>query len=368
MKTLQNLGLVLSVFVMAGCANLNTQSRHFDGFSTKVITTDASQRAFINVNRKSKADDPDNPIFCAEPSPDGLIAYATAVSGSLNAPGKAALDLALSQQQAAASIGLRTQTIQILRDGMYRLCESYASGAIGKTDMDQLQRRYQNMMMGLLAVEQLTGPVIARQVALSSAVGAAVGKSIGEVVAQLTDASNKRAQAKADEEDASTKVDVKKKELDGLNADKEKNKDAIAKAEKELADLGDALKKAGIKHKAAKDLYTSVETALKESEKLVATAAGSAQLMDAVTGGSKPGATDYQTAAVTVKEIVMRVLDQNHRSDHCDNFSGGRFKAESPSLRDAMNIYCTQLLWENEDQRLLAQQERDKNKLLKQGA
>ena len=135
--------LTATALALTGCANFNTQSREFVGHEATAKTVDASQRAIFSVNKtfmtagkltKSWT------AFCAEPSPDALVAYASSFGVSAAVEGKA-LDVAASQSQAAASIGLRTQTIQLLRDGMYRLCESYASGTIDNDDMAMLQRR-----------------------------------------------------------------------------------------------------------------------------------------------------------------------------------------------------------------------------------
>lgn len=356
MKTLFALGVAALAVFMTGCANLNSQSRNFEGFSTKILTTDASQRAFISVNRKGNEPHTFTPVFCAEPSPDALIAYATSVGASVNVPGKAALDLALAQQQTAASIGLRTQTIQLLRDGMFRLCEAYASGAIEEGDMDQLQRRYQNMMMGLLAVEQLTGPVVARQVALSSAVGAAVGKSIADVVGQLGDVASKQAQAATDADAAKARVIAKKDEIKTLNAASPKDQTSIDKADKELAVLVEDQTKANTALNAAKAQYTSVENTLKDAQKLVANATGAVVLADAVSGGKSPADTDYSTAAKTVKEIVFRVLAQNHLTDQCKifapNASGKKIDPKKVDETKALASLCVEKIfsWYSSDE------------------
>jgi hypothetical protein len=66
------------------------------------------------------------------------------------------------------NIGLRTPTIQLLRDGMYRLCEAYMNGAIDRSRYTVLINRYQQMMIGLVAIEQLTGVVRTSQNRISA--------------------------------------------------------------------------------------------------------------------------------------------------------------------------------------------------------
>ncbi|MCI5135993.1 MAG: hypothetical protein D3920_13190 [Candidatus Electrothrix sp. AW2] len=95
--------------------------------------------------------------ICAEPSPDALSAYAAELAGKANLPESTAAQFAASFQEGSAFVGLRTQSIQLLRDSLYRLCEGYMSGALDKEEYNLLTRRYQRYMVGLLAVEQLTG-------------------------------------------------------------------------------------------------------------------------------------------------------------------------------------------------------------------
>jgi hypothetical protein len=127
-------------------------------------------------------------VTCAEPSPDAMSALSTSVGGGLSDP-KVAASFAYAQAQSAASIGLRTQSIQLLRDGMYRLCEGYAGGAIDGPEFNRQQRRYQNLMLSLLAIEQLTGAVVARQVGLGEgAASASTGDRADEAAANLAKA------------------------------------------------------------------------------------------------------------------------------------------------------------------------------------
>jgi len=72
---------------------------------------------------------------------------------------------------------------------MYRLCEGYAGGAIDGPEFNRQQRRYQNLMLSLLAIEQLTGAVVARQVGLGEGAGAAsTGDKAEEAAANLAKA------------------------------------------------------------------------------------------------------------------------------------------------------------------------------------
>lgn len=315
---------VAAVAVAAsGCANFNTQSRGFTAHQASAQTVDASQRAIYAVNKTYIQDGKATKqwtAFCAEPSPDALFAFATSLAASANTPGKA-LDLAVSQQQSAASMGLRTQTIQLLRDGMYRLCESYASGAIDNDDMAMLQRRYQNMMLGLLAIEQITGPVIARQVSLGSTASAAIGKSVAEVTKVLGDAAGDLAKAKSDVADADADVKSKQAKLDQANQNKKDSPgdDADAAQATASADLAASLKvqkKAAIDNNAKQAAYNSIESVLKDTQKMT-TAASSSVIFADPNPTNPANESDFKVAVNGVTTIVTSILESTQQSDLC---------------------------------------------------
>lgn len=136
---------------------------------TEILALDAKQRVVV-VTHRNTYDAHEHMhrdrVFCAEPSPDALSAISSTLSGNLQNNSGVVASLASGINESAGSIGLRTQSIQLLRDGMYRTCEAYASGAISQDNYDRQQRRYQNLMLSLLAIEQLTGAVTARQIGL----------------------------------------------------------------------------------------------------------------------------------------------------------------------------------------------------------
>ena len=135
-----------------------------------IIALDAKQRVIMEKD----VDDGDFQarMFCAEPSPDALSATSSAfaTSGALKSGaqggGQTALGLAQTIIESAGSIGLRTQTIQLLRDAMFRLCEAYWNRAFDKEATIRMHRRFQVTMTGLLAIEQLTGVVQASPIIL----------------------------------------------------------------------------------------------------------------------------------------------------------------------------------------------------------
>ena len=106
---------------------------------SEILTTDAQSRGIVLQDRRM-ADPRWDPhgggaqIFCAEPAPDTASAFASSFGASLAAQlAMAAPDAsaALSRATAEAVAQLvRSNPVNILRDGLYRACEAYANGAI----------------------------------------------------------------------------------------------------------------------------------------------------------------------------------------------------------------------------------------------
>ena len=135
----------------------------------QTLSLDAKQRLVItghNENGKS--------IVCAEPSPDALVAQAAVLSangaykgGAAGAP-SASGGVGVGLQESAASIGYRTQSIQILRDGYYRLCESYLNGAIKREEYQKVVSNLDTFILVALAVDGLGNSKSATNVGLSA--------------------------------------------------------------------------------------------------------------------------------------------------------------------------------------------------------
>lgn len=188
---------------LAGCANISTIGRRTALPSPsgqehgKAIHLDAEQRlVFANAMGR----------VCAEPSPDALTSFAAALGagGSLPNTGSAAVSGALTE--AAGSIGLRTQSISLLRDALYRICEAYYNDQLSKPQVMLLLSRSQDLTASIVAIEQLTGAVVAHQVGLG---GASSGSSTAILVANA-------------------------KLLEQLRQQKLENEQALAKAQQDL--------------------------------------------------------------------------------------------------------------------------------------
>jgi hypothetical protein len=202
--------LAVTSLGLGSCATAIHKTDSFDARDgAQALSIDAKQRVVIFKQLKDPTSSANGAtITCAEPSPDALSALSTSLGGSLKANANVVASLAAASTESAASIGLRTQSIQLLRDGMYRLCEAYAAQAINAEEFNRQQRRYQNLMLSLLAIEQITGAVVPRQVGLGNgASSAAVGDNANEAAATVT-AADKAVS------DAQTAVTAATKKLD----------------------------------------------------------------------------------------------------------------------------------------------------------
>lgn len=144
---------VAMLSLTAACANTSSVYRRPDLNDGRSLVIDNEQAAIIFTRR-------DRPyIYCAQPAPDAIGAESAAASlwASLAEQGEGEAAAALGQS--VASMGLRTQSIQLLRDAFYRLCEGYAGGGLDAYEYGILTRRFQSNMLAILAIEQLTGAV-----------------------------------------------------------------------------------------------------------------------------------------------------------------------------------------------------------------
>jgi hypothetical protein len=179
--------LSLAALSLTACANLNSIHRVSDlRAEGQIEMIDAKQRAIISVPTISVASTQKSDQYgsalqstkfrvCAEAAPDVFSIYALAAAAEGRAslsPGEdAGRDLeglaTLSAAETASTIE-RTQTINLIRESMYRTCERYLSGAIGAETMQIQAARDQRAMVAILAIEQLTGVVKRRPTILST--------------------------------------------------------------------------------------------------------------------------------------------------------------------------------------------------------
>ncbi len=183
--------VILSLGAIGCSANHNTAFRNFSVDDGSGAMVDIKQRAIISSRQPyeiynattEKYDKYEKFVVCAEPSPDALSAYAAELAAE-GGNGQVSASLAAATQETAAYVGLRTQSIQLLRDAFYRACEGYMGGALTPVQFDILTRRYQRYMVALLGIEQLTGTVKAPPVTLTTEGRASAAQSLASLRAQ----------------------------------------------------------------------------------------------------------------------------------------------------------------------------------------
>ncbi len=134
-------------------------------------------------------------IICAEPSPDVAAVVASSVGVGLSVRKEGTASAAAGVAEGALQLGERTASIQLMRDMMYRACESYANGAITGTNYTLLMGQITETMITLL---------------MGETAGGAFGRSLGALGARSSADADARlagfAGGVADIEDAVTKL------------------------------------------------------------------------------------------------------------------------------------------------------------------
>lgn len=199
---------VLAALLISGCAELNSiyRSQSLPDDKPYVVSVDAKQRVVLSspvasdeststetrtsstpssaggqtTTTVTNTKTPSKTItrFCAEPPPDVFTALASSLGAeaslSKSATPEVAAKLAVTMSENAATIE-RTQTVNILREAMYRNCERYLSGAISEEEFIVQAARDQQLIVQVLAVEQITGVARAQSTALTTVAKAAAG-------------------------------------------------------------------------------------------------------------------------------------------------------------------------------------------------
>jgi len=135
--------LTLVGLFASGCTGTIHWSENIGGADT--LSVDARQRFLMVGTRvaQTKHGIESKPVRCTEPSPDALVAMQAAASGSaslsnVGGVSNAAGSFAARSSEAAASIGYRDSSIQMLRDAYFRMCEAYMNGALTQKEYETM--------------------------------------------------------------------------------------------------------------------------------------------------------------------------------------------------------------------------------------
>ena len=141
---------------LSACANFNTIDRTtaLPRHGT-AIHLDAPQRlAYADAEG----------VICAEPTPDALQAYISSLGASVSTEGNAA-SVSNALQANSQSIGLHSQSITLMREHLFRICAYAQNNWLSDGDVMMLMARSQDLTLGVLAIEQLTGVMTPRKTA-----------------------------------------------------------------------------------------------------------------------------------------------------------------------------------------------------------
>ena len=179
---LYTIAVVVSlVLLTTGCAWIGTKTfEKFDVNKGTSLSIDATQRVIlVKDGEKGRK-------VCAEPSPDAIVAAAAHAAVKGDVAGQGGGELSGGFSQAASSIGIRTATIQLLRDGYYRACEASMNGLLGPETYQGIVEGIGPVMIGLVAIDGLTQMKPAPVVSIGS-VGSASTTEDGTTVENKVD-------------------------------------------------------------------------------------------------------------------------------------------------------------------------------------
>lgn len=245
--------VILLSAAAAGCAPYK---------NTRVLEAEERLLVYTETTTGTGAAKVTTGVMCPEPSPDALKTLAA----SMNIEKQDVAAIAAAYSEGGANIGLRTHSIQLLRDQLFSICQAYANNAITKPAYQMLLTRNQRNTVALMAVEQLTGVLRSPNVTLAGLSSVGTNK---DLIASLE--KNKEQAVKAHE---------------ALTADEKKKKEEAHKAE--LADY---------------------DKKIKEAKDKIVTAAVAAESTPSANAGLDSKAVDK--VADTVKHITDQVNDVN---------------------------------------------------------
>ena len=335
--------LVASSLLTTGCgANFNSIGRQTplptENDPGVAIHLDAQQRLVVYSAKR----------YCAEPSPDALAAYAQSLGLGKSVPNQDVASLAGASQSTLASIGLRTQSITIMRDALYRMCEAYNNGALGDVMVATLLGRSQDLTAVILAVEQLTGAVAANQVIVTGSADANTSATLvaneqalaaaheivkereqahDEANQQEKDAGKALEVAKTNQKNAKSQLDAAQDLPDNDPAKEQRVAEAMAESERAREAFQDSEEK---QSRAKADLQFSQDQ-LMNAEKVVraieatqdaaltrtavnATGEGQFAVVQPRANLSAEATREISTA---VHGLVTKVLDKSYSADSC---------------------------------------------------
>tara|TARA_R110002073_G_scaffold42445_2_gene118853 strand:- start:1194 stop:2792 length:1599 start_codon:yes stop_codon:yes gene_type:complete len=338
---------------LSGCASLTHYNNKETLKKDQAVFIDAKQRAIYSVKRDIGSKKFEG--YCAEPSPDTMSVLAASLGVDLSITDKGKLGLSNTIAEGVSNIGIRTAAIQALRDFMYRNCEAYAVGGISEYGLETLQRRFQTTMVGILAIEQLTGAFRVPPVTITSNSSAGSPDAILELtnksaVAQAALETVKTAEtsAKKKAEDAAAETgkaadalqkhndDIKAIDAKPVASQSQAEKNKLAAKDTESKKLSDALEQKKQAETPLKQAFETAQTNTKKSQEAfdaieasrvaALTGGGNAETnvhYASVPQGSNLDAASVESIATAVMDIVEKTTGgESHYTEVCTTLLG----------------------------------------------
>lgn len=208
---------VLIAATVAGCAPYK---------NTRVLEAEERLLIYTETSKGDGKDKVTTGVMCPEPSPDALKTLAA----SMNVEKQDVAAIAAAYSEGGANIGLRTHSIQLLRDQLFAICQAYANEGITAPTYQMLLTRNQRNTVALMAIEQLTGVLRTPAVTLSGSSSIGPNKALIAALEQLKAGADKEynALSAADKDKEAGKA--LKAKIDGYDADIKKAKDEVVAA------------------------------------------------------------------------------------------------------------------------------------------
>jgi hypothetical protein len=303
--------LLFLLCMQTGCARFSSiyRSETLPKDKAQIVSIDAKQRVILSSPAgQTAANGKDTAIlrFCMEPPPDVFTAISSsfglrAALGTEKARQDVGAELQQAMSENAATIA-RTQTVNVLREMMFRNCERYLSGAIDAQEFIVQAARDQRAIVHVLAIEQLTGAARTQAVALATiAKSSSTGTSTESIKTLQTAFENKLVAEKAAEK---ARKDAESAEPSGpcqsgadayADSDADKTKIAAKKSACTAAGKADAAASQSAEH------YASVNKAVEKQSALSAEASGD----------FKYASGDHPDPTVAVANAVERIVKMN---------------------------------------------------------
>lgn len=285
---------------------------------------------------------------CAARSPDVFSALSTAFSGDVSAETAkltAALSGAGTSAEQASAFGLRTQLTQSQMELLYQLCIASLNGTLSPDQFATEMHRYQNTMVTMLAIEQVTGYAKPTVVVIGGNAAAGSADALAATQAKIDDAAKKETAAKSaldkagtDKKSAGTAYDEAVAALQKAKDDKKPEADI--KVAQTKVDDADKAKKAADEAVAKADGDLKKATSYRESlEKLLASQqqdvnlSASSATPTVVSPAPTMDAAAIAAVAGTVEQLQYNHLSQTFIADECL-----RYLFHPNAVKDAPNL------------------------------